>query len=145
MVNENTSYVRVKNYLTEYESNYLEHINVDTALAMAKVIKHYIKIQNGKKTIDNGKKTNKDNNEDLKQFLIASLTKTGNYQDTIRLMDIYAVYLDYCELHGMKVKTKQDLRKELENNGYVYTKAGGNRMVFRFVRLKTNEDKEWEL
>jgi hypothetical protein len=145
MVNENTSYVRVKNYLTEYESNYLEHINVDTALAMAKVIKHYIKIQNGKKIIDNGKKTNKDNNEDLKQFLIASLTKTGNYQDTIRLMDIYAVYLDYCELHGMKVKTKQGLRKELENNGYVYTKAGGNRMVFRFVRLKTNEDKEWEL
>jgi len=145
MVNDNTSYIRVKNYLTEHETNYLEHINVDMAKAMAKVIKHYIEIHDGKKDRDNDGGPKRKYGEDLKKFFLVGLLKTSNYYDTIPLMGIYAIYLDYCELHGITVKTKQGLRKELEANGYVYTKAGGNRMVFRFVRLKTNEDKEWEL
>jgi hypothetical protein len=73
------------------------------------------------------------------------LVRTSNYQDTLDLKNIYGKYTHNCALNDVSPYTKQKLRRGLEGRGYDYAKVGGNRMAFRFVRLKTNEDEEWEL
>jgi len=145
MANENTGYIRIKGYLTEHEIEYLERKNVDIGRAMVKVIKHYIKKEDDKESEERLSKRKMEVNNPIKEFLERTLVRTNNYYDTTPLMDIYDIYANHCLLCNLKPYTKQGLRKKLEESGYAYTTAGGNRMVFRFVRFKTNEDLEWEI
>jgi len=86
------------------------------------------------------------NHSRLEDFIFDKLYKTKNYSDFVTLAETYITYTDWCKVNGdITLITKQQFRAGMQDKDMVSSKAGGNRMVFRFVRLKTNEDEEWEL
>lgn len=79
-------------------------------------------------------------------FLEQSITETRNHIDKISLKDLYDKYCEFMIEFKLKpILTKQAFRRYLEDIDYDYKVLGGNKKYFRFIKLKTDEDEEWEL
>jgi len=84
-------------------------------------------------------------------FISERVTPTKEYKDTVELSDAYSLYRDWAIGANLsKVGTKQQFRSAMEDMDIVYSTAGGNRKVFRFVKIKPevvddfDTDEDWD-
>lgn len=69
-------------------------------------------------------------------FIEEKVEITGDPTDTFPLTDMYVEYNQWCNIHGInRVETKQQFRATMEDMDIAYGIAGGNRSVFRGVKV----------
>ncbi len=69
-------------------------------------------------------------------FISEKINHTNVYEDTVSLGDAYSTFTEWAMNNSIKkIGTKQDFRAAMEDMDIAYTKAGGNKNVFRFVSL----------
>ena len=73
-------------------------------------------------------------------FIKERIEMTEEYNDTVTLSDAYGAFTEWGMENSMKkLGTKQEFRAAMEDLDITYTKAGGNKNVFRFVKLVGQE------
>lgn len=131
--------LKVEVYIDEERELILTaNVNSDLRIAVDKIIGKYC-----------NKVRSKEKSHTL-MFVEDKLEDTKSYTDMVSLSRAYDLYMDYCiNDNEPKIKlTKQQFRKSMEELRYFYSKAQGNKSVFRGVKEKpvlTDEDLEWEL
>ena len=120
--------------LTNKEIRILSWVDKDPSEAVSKMIGEY----------KNKVKSTRDI-QTLISFLTNELEKTGNRKDIISLKQMYDSYEQYCIDLKEKPYPKSTFRRFTQDRDFEYGLVSGNINVFKGVKFKTNEDKEWEL
>jgi len=120
--------------LTNKEIRILSWVDKDLSEAVSKMIREYKNKVNSTRDI-----------QTLISFLTNELETTGNRKDIISLKELYYSYYDYCLNLKEKPYPKSAFRRFTQDRDFEYGLVSGNINVFKGVRFKTNEDKEWEL
>lgn len=73
-------------------------------------------------------------------FISERVETTKDYKDTVELSDAYSYYTEWCMGHNLKkIGTKQQFRSAMEDMDVVYSSAGSNRKVFRFIKIEAEQ------
>lgn len=84
-------------------------------------------------------------------FISERVEITENPHDIVELSDAYAMFREWAMGHNFsKLGTKQQFRSAMEDMDIVYGVGGGNKRVFRFVKIQAekvddfDDEEDWE-